>query len=150
MNKSHITKLLISIIILISLIKGLNIWEALSMKKELNVLGGELKLHCTNPMTGFYRDGYCRTGDDDRGSHVIAAIVTKKFLEFTKSCGNDLSTPNISSGFSGLKPGDKWCLCALRWMQAYDAGVAPSIVLDATHQNALKYVSLNILKKYQH
>jgi uncharacterized protein (DUF2237 family) len=150
MNKSQITKLLISIIILISLIKGLNLGEALSMKKELNVLGGELKLHCTNPMTGFYRDGYCRTGDDDRGSHVMAAIVTKEFLEFTKSRGNDLSTPNISSGFSGLKPGDKWCLCTSRWMQAYDAAVAPAIELDATHQNALKYVSVNILKKYQH
>lgn len=150
MNKSHIRKLLLSIIFLISLIKGIILVEASPMKKELNVLGGELKLHCTNPMTGFYRDGYCKTGDDDYGSHVIAAIVTKEFLDFTKSRGNDLSTPNMNSGFPGLKPGDKWCLCALRWLQAYEAGVAPFIVLDATHQNALKYVSLEILKKYQH
>lgn len=148
--KNNKIKFLLSVIIVISLIKGINLLEDSSMKKELNVLGGELKIHCTNPLTGFYRDGYCRTGDGDHGSHVIAAIVTKEFLEFTKSRGNDLSTPNINSGFPGLNPGDKWCLCALRCKQTYEAGITTTIVLDATHQNALKYVSLDILKKYQH
>ena len=116
-------------------------------EKELNVLGEKLALHCTDPLTGFYRDGYCKTGDADQGSHVIAAIVTREFLEFTKSRGNDLSTPN--SNFPGLKPGDKWCLCALRWKESYDAGLAPPVVLEATNKKALNYIPLDVLKKFQ-
>jgi uncharacterized protein (DUF2237 family) len=108
-----------------------------------------LILHCLSPQTGFYRDGYCRTGKLDSGSHVVAAIVTQKFLEFTKSRGNDLQTPNLMHDFPGLKEGDKWCLCALRWLEAYEEGCAPSVVLEATHEKSLRYIPLEILKKYQ-
>ena len=119
------------------------------MTKEKNVLGGELVLHCHSPKTGFYRDGFCRTGEADNGSHVIAAIVTDEFLEFTKSRGNDLQTPSPMYDFPGLKAGDRWCLCALRWREAHEAGVAPPIVLEACHEKALKYIPLETLKKYQ-
>jgi uncharacterized protein (DUF2237 family) len=115
---------------------------------EKNVLGGELTLHCNDPKTGFYRDGYCRTGEADAGSHVIAAIVTLEFLEFTKSRGNDLQTPRPMYDFPGLKAGDRWCLCALRWKEAYEAGVAPPINLESTHEKALKYIPLAILKAH--
>ena len=114
-----------------------------------NVFGAPLEQFCTNPMTGFYRDGYCKTGDGDTGSHVVAAIVTEAFLEFTKSRGNDLQTPRPAYDFPGLKAGDGWCLCALRWREAYEAGVAPPVKLNATHQKALNYIPLEILKKYQ-
>jgi uncharacterized protein (DUF2237 family) len=97
-------------------------------------------------MTGFYRDGCCKTGADDHGSHVVCAMVTKEFLAYTKARGNDLSTPN--PWFPGLKPGDRWCLCASRWKEALDAGVAPPVVLEATHEKALKYVSLDDLKRH--
>lgn len=116
---------------------------------EKNVFGGALALHSLSPKTGFYRDGYCRTGEADTGSHVIAAIVTDEFLEFTKSRGNDLQTPRPMYDFPGLKPGDRWCLCALRWREAHEAGVAPPIILEATHEKALKYISLETLKQYQ-
>ena len=119
------------------------------MISEKNVLGGELVLHCHSPITGFYRDGYCRTGEADMGSHVIAAIVTQEFLEFTKSRGNDLQTPRPMYDFPGLKSGDRWCLCALRWGEAHEAGVAPPIVLEACHEKALKYIPLETLKRYQ-
>jgi hypothetical protein len=119
------------------------------MKREKNVLGGELALHCHSPKTGFYRDGYCRTGEEDSGSHVVAAIVTDKFLEFTKSRGNDLQTPQPMYDFLGLKEGDCWCLCALRWREAHDDGVAPPVVLEACHEKTLKYIPLETLKKYQ-
>jgi uncharacterized protein (DUF2237 family) len=119
------------------------------MNKAKNVLGGELALHCHSPKTGFYRDGYCQTGDADTGSHVIAAIVTNEFLEFTKSRGNDLQTPRPMSDFPGLKAGDRWCLCALRWKEANEAGVAPPLILEATHEKALNYISLEILKQHQ-
>lgn len=99
-------------------------------------------------MTGFYRDGYCRTGNEDRGSHVIAASVTQEFLEFSKSRGNDLMTANPSFDFPGLKPGDRWCLCALRWKEAQEAQVAPPVLLEATHEKALKYVSLEALQAH--
>jgi len=121
-----------------------------TMKNEKNVLGGELSLHCTEPKTGFYRDGYCRTGAADTGTHVVAAIVTKEFLEFTKSRGNDLQTPNPHHQFPGLKPGDKWCLCALRWKEAQEAGFAPPVDLKATHEKALSYIKLEVLKTYQY
>ncbi|NJL91401.1 MAG: DUF2237 domain-containing protein [Coleofasciculaceae cyanobacterium SM2_1_6] len=101
-------------------------------------------------MTGFYRDGKCNTGVDDRGLHVVCAEVTAEFLEFTKSQGNDLSTPQPAFGFPGLQPGDRWCLCVSRWQAALDAGVAPPVVLAATHAVALQSVTLENLKAHAH
>jgi hypothetical protein len=118
------------------------------MAGEKNVFGGKLETCCTSPMTGFYRDGCCRTGPQDLGLHVICAEVTEEFLQFSKARGNDLSTPNPEYDFPGLKPGDRWCLCALRWKEALDAGVAPPVILTATHKSALKVVSLEELKKH--
>lgn len=111
-----------------------------------NVLGTSLALCCKSPKTGFYRDGYCRTDQADQGRHVVCAQVTQEFLDFTKSKGNDLMTPRLEFNFSGLKPGDKWCLCALRWKEAFDAGYAPPVILEATHIKALDYISLESLK----
>ena len=116
--------------------------------KPKNVLGGELKTCCTNPMTGFYRDGTCRTGADDRGSHTICIYATAEFLAFSKSRGNDLSTPRPEFAFPGLVEGNRWCLVALRWQEAFDAGKAPRVVLEATHESALQFVSLEDLKKH--
>jgi uncharacterized protein len=113
----------------------------------LNVLGEELACCCTNPMTGFHRDGYCRTGEQDTGRHVICAQITQDFLDFTLSMGNDLVTPRPEFRFPGLKPGDKWCLCALRWKEALVAGVAPPVFLKCTHVNALNFVRLDELVK---
>ena len=110
------------------------------MTEAKNVLGAELQSCCTAPMTGFYRNGLCETGPQDLGTHVVCAQVTAEFLAHTRSQGNDLSTP--TSYFPGLKPGDKWCLCVSRWKEALDAGVAPPIVLAATHEAALDTVSL--------
>ena len=118
------------------------------MTSARNVLGGELEICCTSPMTGFYRDGTCTTGAGDLGAHVVCAQVTEEFLTFTKSRGNDLSTAVPMFNFPGLKAGDRWCLCALRWKEAMDAGVAPPVVLSATHASALEYVSLSQLKQY--
>lgn len=112
-----------------------------------NVLGGELKVCCTSPMTGFYRDGTCAAGPDDLGFHVVCAEMTAEFLAFSKTRGNDLSTPHPEHGFPGLKPGDRWCLCASRWQEAYDAGAAPRVDLEATHISALEHVDLSALKK---
>lgn len=105
-----------------------------------NVLATPLQPCCTDPMTGFYRTGTCQTGPRDTGSHVVCAIMTEEFLSYTKAQGNDLSTPRPEYDFPGLKPGDGWCLCALRWKEAYDAGVAPPVKLEATHEAALKYI----------
>lgn len=113
-----------------------------------NVLGGVLETCCTSPMTGFYRDGKCNTGAGDLGAHIICAEVTAAFLAFTQSQGNDLSTPMPRFNFPGLKPGDRWCLCATRWQEALDAGVAPPVVLSATHAVALEHVSLESLKHH--
>ena len=113
-----------------------------------NVLGSDLQLCCSNPMTGYYRDGYCRTGGQDFGVHVVCSQMTAEFLSFTKQQGNDLSTPIPAYSFPGLKPGDRWCLCASRWQEAKDAGVAPPVILDATHIRALEVVSLDELKQY--
>lgn len=113
-----------------------------------NVLGGPLESCCTDPMTGFYRDGVCRTDHYDSGRHVICARVTNEFLEFTKSRGNDLSTPRPQYDFPGLKAGDFWCLCALRWKEAANAGLAPPVKLSSTHEKALSFVSLEELEKY--
>ena len=99
---------------------------------------------------GYFRDGLCRTMAMDSGTHVVCALVSEEFLTYTKSKGNDLSTPIPQWQFPGLKPGDKWCLCISRWLEAVDAGVAPSIILEATHRKALEYVSLQMLKRYEY
>lgn len=114
---------------------------------ELNVLGEPLQVCGTDPMTGFYRDGYCVTGPDDHGRHVVAATVTREFLEFTASRGNDLMSPRLPY-FMGLKPGNSWCLCALRWKEAFDAGRAPPVNLQATSDAALRYVTLEQLSQH--
>ena len=116
-----------------------------TIAQSLNVFGQPLELCCDNPKTGFYRDGFCNTGSIDLGTHVVCAEMTKEFLDYTKSKGNDLSTPNTIYDFPGLKPGDCWCLCALRWKEAYDAGVAPNVKLEATHDKALEYLTMNQL-----
>jgi uncharacterized protein len=113
-----------------------------------NVLGGELECCCTSPRTGFYRDGYCQTGPMDYGSHTVCAQVTQEFLEFSRSRGNDLITPIPAYDFSGLKPGDKWCLCVSRWQEALVAGVAPPVVLAACHEKALAVVNRGDLEQY--
>jgi len=113
-----------------------------------NVFGEELAVCCTAPMTGFYRTGCCETGPEDPDAHVVCVEVTADFLEFSKSRGNDLSTPLPAFGFPGLRPGDRWCLCAARWQQALAAGRAPRVVLTATHQRALEEVALADLKRF--
>lgn len=115
---------------------------------QLNVLGEPLQSCCTHPVTGFYRDGYCRTGARDYGVHTVCAVITKEFLSYTSSCGNDLSTPHPQYHFPGLSPGDKWCLCAERWKEAKTAGVAPPVILESTHIKTLDYVSLLVLKNH--
>lgn len=116
--------------------------------KAHNVLGTLLQPCCTSPMTGFYRNGCCVTGPDDHGLHIICAEMTAEFLEFTKSGGNDLSTATPEMGFPGLKPGDRWCLCIDRWREALDAGVAPPVVLEATHISAIEFVNLDDLQSH--
>ena len=118
------------------------------MTGKLNVLGTELEPCCFDPMTGFFRDGYCRTDARDVGRHVVCAQLTDEFLEFTRRQGNDLSTPRPEFGFPGLKAGDGWCLCALRWKEAADAGVAPPVYLQRTESTALKVISLDLLKAH--
>ncbi|MGO9786967.1 MAG: DUF2237 family protein [Stellaceae bacterium] len=115
---------------------------------SLHVLGGKLETCSIKPMTGFYRNGCCDTGTEDIGSHTVCILATAEFLEFSKSRGNDLSTPLPAFGFAGLKPGDRWCLCAPRWQEALEAGRAPRVVLRATHQGALDYCALADLKKH--
>ena len=114
-----------------------------------NVLGTPLVTCGTDPLTGFYRDGCCHTGPEDRGRHVVCARVTQEFLEYSAAQGNDLVTPRPEWGFPGLKPGDSWCLCAGRWEEARRAGKAPPVVLEATHEKALDLVSLDDLKAYK-
>ena len=113
-----------------------------------NVLGGKLESCCTSPMTGFYRDGCCNTGPEDSGSHTVCIQVTAEFLEFSRAAGNDLSTPMLQWGFPGLRPGDRWCLCAPGWQEALDAGYAPKVYLAATHEAALAYCELDDLRAY--
>jgi uncharacterized protein (DUF2237 family) len=113
-----------------------------------NVLGERLEVCSMSPMTGFFRDGCCDTGQEDVGSHTVCAGMTAAFLAFSKSRGNDLSTPMPEFGFPGLKPGDRWCLCAPRWQEALEAGQAPRVVLRATHEGALSYCSLTDLKRF--
>lgn len=118
------------------------------MSAQKNVLGQPLQPCSVDPMTGFYRNGSCETGDMDHGTHVICSRVTEAFLVFSKKRGNDLSTPRPEYNFPGLKPGDKWCLCALRWEEALLAGVAPPVVLASTHERALEFVSLDSLRSH--
>ncbi len=113
-----------------------------------NVLGTDLESCGTDPMTGFYRDGCCSTGAGDTGVHVVCTVMTAEFLEFSKSRGNDLSTPNPMYRFPGLKPGDRWCLCAARWKEAFDAGNAPRVVLASTHMSALEFASVEQLQAH--
>jgi hypothetical protein len=116
--------------------------------ESLNVLGETLALCGSDPMTGFFRDGYCNTCEADRGSHTVCAVMTEEFLAYSKYVGNDLSTPQPAFGFAGLKPGDSWCLCAARFFQAADEGCAPQIHLAATHQRALEIVPLEVLRAH--
>ncbi|YAF95786.1 MAG: DUF2237 family protein [Nodularia sp. CChRGM 3473] len=118
------------------------------MVEAKNVLGTNLEVCCTSPITGYYRDGFCNTGGQDFGMHVVCAQVTPAFLEFTKLQGNDLSTPVPQFNFPGLRPGDRWCLCAARWQEALEAGVAPPVILSATHARALEVCSLEDLQKH--
>ena len=113
-----------------------------------NVLGETLEPCSIDPMTGFYRDGCCQTGPDDVGVHAVCTQVTAEFLAFSKAAGNDLSTPAPQHGFPGLKPGDRWCLCAARWKEALDAGAPAPVILAATHEKALEFVSLEELKRH--
>lgn len=113
-----------------------------------NVLGRELRCCCRKPLTGFYRDGYCRTGAEDRGLHTVCVEVTEAFLEFSRARGNDLSTPAPEWGFPGLRPGNRWCLCVSRWKEALEAGLAPPVCLAATHSSATEWVDLEDLKAH--
>ena len=116
---------------------------------DRNVLGGPLAACSTDPMTGFFRDGCCSTGPQDAGSHTVCATMTAEFLAFTAERGNDLSTPRPEYNFPGLQPGDRWCLCASRWREAADAGVAPPVALDATHEAALRVVDRATLEAHR-
>ncbi len=116
--------------------------------RSVNVLGGTLAACSTDPVTGFFRDGHCNTCDQDQGSHTVCAVMTAEFLAFSKYVGNDLSTPRPEVRFAGLKPGDRWCLCAARFLQAADEGCAPQVDLEATHARALEIVPLAVLKTH--
>ena len=118
------------------------------MDQSINVMGGALQPCSTTPMTGFYRNGCCDTGPDDRGSHTVCVILTDEFLAMSRYLGNDLTTPRPEFGFPGLKAGDRWCLCAGRFLQAAHEFVAPRVVLEATHRRALDIVPLELLKRH--
>ncbi len=118
------------------------------MSESKNVLG-EVLIPCSfEPLTGFYRDGCCTTGEEDRGKHTVCAVMTDDFLTFSASRGNDLSTPMEDFGFPGLKAGDRWCLCVDRWVEAWEAGSAPKVVLQSTEESALNFAPLEVLKKF--
>jgi uncharacterized protein (DUF2237 family) len=118
------------------------------MADDRNVLGGALEPCGTDPLTGFYRDGCCSTGPEDVGSHTVCAVVTGEFLTHQRQVGNDLSTPRPEYRFPGLRPGDRWCVVAVRWLQAYQSGVAPPVVLAATHERATDIVPLELLREH--
>tara|TARA_Y100000590_G_C15579836_1_gene961879 strand:+ start:175 stop:558 length:384 start_codon:yes stop_codon:yes gene_type:complete len=121
----------------------------MSEKKEvINIFGDTIEACCHDPVTGFFRDGFCNTDEHDFGSHVVCAEITEDFLIFSKSQGNDLSTPRPEFNFPGLKEGDRWCLCALRWKEAYDAGVAPRVFLESCHHQALSFVTKEQLEEF--
>lgn len=116
-----------------------------TIEESINVLGGPLKPCAFDPITGFYRNGCCDTGAEDRGAHTVCVRVTEEFLAFSRSRGNDLSTPRPEFGFPGLRPGDRWCLCAERWKEAWKAGVAPKVILTSTHRATLRHVPMEAL-----
>ncbi|NBC04429.1 MAG: DUF2237 family protein [Bacteroidetes bacterium] len=116
--------------------------------KSRNVFGEPIATCGNNPLTGFYRNGCCESGDDDHGDHMVCAVMTVDFLNFSKSKGNDLSTPIPQYNFTGLNPGDRWCLCAPRWKEAYEAGMAPKVVLEATNELTLNIVSMEMLLEH--
>jgi len=116
---------------------------------SINVFGERLVVCGTDPMTGVYRDGCCNTGMNDRGTHTVCAVVTDEFLQFSKSRGNDLTQDYPPANFKGLVAGDKWCLCVSRWVEAYQAGMAPPVILEATHMKTLDYVSLEVLINFK-
>lgn len=118
------------------------------MDESRNVLGGQLEPCSAEPVTGFYRDGCCNTGLGDVGSHTVCAVLSEEFLAHQKSVGNDLSSPRLEYGFAGLNPGDRWCVCASRWRQAYEAGAASPVVLAATHVRALELIPLEALRQH--
>ncbi len=113
-----------------------------------NVLGGPLAACSKDPLTGFFRTGCCDTGPEDQGRHVVCIVASAEFLEFSRQVGNDLSTPIPEYGFPGIEPGDRWCLCAVRWIEALEADMAPQVVLEATHESALELISLEDLEAY--
>ncbi len=118
------------------------------MPMKTNVLGTPLKCCCTDPVTGFYRDGFCRTGPGDHGLHTVCAVMTDEFLAFSRARGNDLTTPMPEYDFPGLKAGDKWCLCVGRWTEALEAGMAPKVVLEATHSSVIEFADLEDLQAH--
>ncbi len=120
----------------------------MAREENVNVVGGELLPCSAEPLTGFYRDGCCSTGEEDLGSHTVCAVMTEEFLAFSRGACNDLSTPRPEWGFPGLQPGDRWCVCASRWLEAYEAGCAPPVVLGATHARALELVPIEALTRY--
>lgn len=121
---------------------------AVSRDDSLNVLGGPLAACNTDPVTGFFRNGCCDTGPEDTGMHTVCAVMTEAFLVYSRLSGNDLSTPRPEYGFAGLRPGDRWCLCVGRWREALDAGAAPPVVLESTHEEALAVVTLDDLERH--
>ena len=120
----------------------------MSKAEVINIFGDKIEACCHDPVTGYFRDGFCNTDEHDFGSHVVCAEITEDFLIFSKAMGNDLSTPRPEFNFPGLKEGDRWCLCALRWKEAYDAGVAPRVYLESCHLNALSYVTKDQLEEF--
>lgn len=116
--------------------------------KPVNVFGEPLELCSDRPLAGFFRDGCCNTGEQDMGLHTVCVQVTREFLEFSRFRGNDLSTPHPEMDFPGLRPGDRWCLCAARWLEAYEHGMAPKVYLGRTHVRSLEVIPLEILQKY--
>ena len=122
--------------------------EEKNLTEKKNILGGALQACCFAPRTGFFRDGYCRTDERDRGRHVVCAEMTESFLRFTRDKGNDLSTPRPEFGFPGLKPGDRWCLCALRWREAWEEDMAPPVILEACEESALEVIQLEDLHEH--
>jgi uncharacterized protein (DUF2237 family) len=121
---------------------------AVAREPDRNVVGGELLECSAKPLTGFYRDGCCATGPEDVGSHTVCVLVTEQFLTFSRRAGNDLSTPQPQFGFPGLTPGDRWCVCAARWLEAHESGSAPPVLLAATHERALELIEIDTLLAY--
>jgi uncharacterized protein len=122
--------------------------HSVDRQPDRNVVGGELLECSAEPLTGFFRDGCCATGPEDIGSHTVCTIVTEQFLSFSRQIGNDLSMPQPQLGFPGLEPGDRWCVCAARWLEAHESGCAPPVLLAATHERALELIEIDTLLAY--